>query len=156
MHISLARLKAVSHRFDYDVVYLPKSTDYTPKAGGTVRSNVNASLVLDAREGSDADTDVDINGNGIKDETDNPSEDKSLVFTFPRQLILATPPAEGLNLLVYILPPLAFLAGAYVLWRATRSWRREAVEVVVDETISDDPYMARIEEELQRRERGGS
>jgi cytochrome c-type biogenesis protein CcmH len=68
--------------------------------------------------------------------------------------VLATPPAEGLNLLVYILPPLAFLAGAVVLWRTVRTWRAEAPEPTTKPMAMDDPYMTRIEEELQRRERG--
>jgi cytochrome c-type biogenesis protein CcmH len=70
--------------------------------------------------------------------------------------VLATPPAEGLNWLVYILPPLAFLAGAVVLWRAVKTWRIEGQETVVEALASDDPYIARLEEELQRRERGES
>jgi cytochrome c-type biogenesis protein CcmH len=71
--------------------------------------------------------------------------------------VLATPPAEGLNWLVYILPPLAFLAGAIVLWRTVRNWRsEESPPVIVKGTSSDDPYVARIEEELRRRERGGA
>jgi cytochrome c-type biogenesis protein CcmH len=68
--------------------------------------------------------------------------------------VLATPPAEGLNWLVYILPPMAFLTGAVVLWRAVKTWRTEEPEAVVEPLKGDDPYMARIEEELQRRERG--
>jgi cytochrome c-type biogenesis protein CcmH len=70
--------------------------------------------------------------------------------------VLATPPAEGLNWLVYILPPLAFLAGAVVLWRAVKNWRTEGQETAVEALASDDPYIARLEEELQRRERGES
>ena len=70
--------------------------------------------------------------------------------------VLATPPAEGLNWLVYILPPLAFLAGALVLWRAVKTWRTDGQETVVEDLASDDPYIARLEEELQRRERGES
>jgi cytochrome c-type biogenesis protein CcmH len=68
--------------------------------------------------------------------------------------VLATPPAEGLNWLVYILPPMAFLAGAVVLWRAVKTWRTDEPEGVIEALTSDDPYLARIEEELQRRERG--
>ncbi len=70
--------------------------------------------------------------------------------------VLATPPAEGLNWLVYVLPPIAFLAGAFVLWRAARTWRAAAPESAVDVEVGDDPYLARIEEELQRREKGGA
>lgn len=66
--------------------------------------------------------------------------------------VLATPPARGLNWLVYILPPAAFLAGAYVLYRAFRSWGKpiEAAGSAVPDA-SDDPYVARLEEELRRR-----
>ena len=35
--------------------------------------------------------------------------------------VLATPPARGLNLLIYILPPLAILAGGIVLYRVFRN-----------------------------------
>lgn len=68
--------------------------------------------------------------------------------------VLATPPAQGLNWLVYILPPVAFLAGGIVLWRAVRSWRTEKPVSVEEMVASDDPYIARIEEELQRRAGG--
>jgi cytochrome c-type biogenesis protein CcmH len=40
--------------------------------------------------------------------------------------VLATPPARGLNWLVYVLPPAAFLGGAILLFRVLRSWRRAA------------------------------
>lgn len=68
--------------------------------------------------------------------------------------VLASPPAQGLNWLVYILPPLAFLGGAVVLFRAIRSWRSEKPEIAQELITSNDPYIARIEEELERRERG--
>ena len=67
--------------------------------------------------------------------------------------VLATPPAEGLNWLVYILPPVAFLAGAFLLFRALRSWRQAAVSapaVPVAPAASDDPYVRRLEDELRR------
>ncbi len=66
--------------------------------------------------------------------------------------VLATPPARGLNWLVYVLPPAAFLAGAYILFRAFRSWGKP-VEVPhpAGSESSDDPYVARLEEELRRR-----
>jgi len=66
--------------------------------------------------------------------------------------VLATPPATGLNWLVYLLPPIAFLAGAFILFRAIRSWRRPAARAtppVVN--AGSDPYVARVEEELRRR-----
>ena len=66
--------------------------------------------------------------------------------------VLATPPARGLNWLVYVLPPVAFLAGAYILYRAFRSWGRpiEATGSAPPDS-SDDPYVAKLEEELRRR-----
>jgi cytochrome c-type biogenesis protein CcmH len=71
--------------------------------------------------------------------------------------VLATPPAgEGLNWMVYVLPPLAFLTGAVMLWRVFRTWRVELPETTPTTMTGDDPYMTRIEEELRRRERGGA
>jgi cytochrome c-type biogenesis protein CcmH len=67
--------------------------------------------------------------------------------------VLATPPAEGLNWLVYILPPLALLAGAFVLVRAVRTWKTETEPAPVERDAAEqDPYMARLEEELRRRD----
>jgi cytochrome c-type biogenesis protein CcmH len=68
--------------------------------------------------------------------------------------VLATPPAEGLNWLVYVLPPLAFLGGAVVLWRTVQAWRKEETEPLPELDVSSDPYMARLEEELRRRDQG--
>ena len=70
--------------------------------------------------------------------------------------VLAEPPAEGLNWLVYIVPPAAFLGGVYVLYRGFRTWRKLASEDQLDEQIeaeipADDPYMARLEDELRKR-----
>ena len=39
--------------------------------------------------------------------------------------VLASPPARGINWLVYIIPPLTFIAGAVILYRAFRSWKVE-------------------------------
>ena len=67
--------------------------------------------------------------------------------------VLATPPAEGLNWLVYLLPPVAFLAGAFLLFRALRSWRRAAAAAPAAPAAtaaSEDPYVRRLEDELRR------
>jgi cytochrome c-type biogenesis protein CcmH len=86
--------------------------------------------------------------------------------------VLAAPPARGLNWLVYVLPPLAILAGAYILFRVFKEWKQPAPGPVVvnpaaagdagealaahDGSIgppgptSDDPYVARLEEELKK------
>jgi len=65
--------------------------------------------------------------------------------------VLATPPATGLNWLVYVLPPAAFLIGAALLFRALRSWRRAATASTPAAPLaSDDPYIRRLEDELRR------
>ena len=68
--------------------------------------------------------------------------------------VLASPPATGLNWLVYVLPPIAFLVGGFILFQAVRSWRRPADASVEAQSVLppvDDPYLERLEEELQRR-----
>jgi len=72
--------------------------------------------------------------------------------------VLATPPASGLNWLVYVVPPIAFLVGAFILYRGIQSWRQiesdeEDPQEIVDTPVADDDYMARLEEELRRSER---
>jgi cytochrome c-type biogenesis protein CcmH len=68
--------------------------------------------------------------------------------------VLATPPARGLNWLVYILPPAVFVVGAYVLLRAVRGWRKPHVmEEPLSSAAPEDPYIARLEEELQKRDK---
>jgi len=68
--------------------------------------------------------------------------------------VLAEPPPRGLNWLIYIMPPLAFLAGAYILFRAFKSWTAPASEPVVKDADSEadksDPYLDRLEEELRK------
>jgi len=71
--------------------------------------------------------------------------------------VLSEPPAVGFNWLIYIVPPLAFLAGVFLLFQAFRYWRRQRKEqpVVADSGSGqalDDTYMARLEEELRKRE----
>lgn len=67
--------------------------------------------------------------------------------------VLASPPATGLNWLVYIIPPLVIIAGAYILYRALLSWRQAPAQLPEQnqpEDEADDEYVARIEEELRR------
>ena len=66
--------------------------------------------------------------------------------------VLAEPPREGLNWMVYILPPVFILAGAFLVYRAITS--RKPVEAGAVGTAipsSDDPYLKRLEEELKKR-----
>lgn len=68
--------------------------------------------------------------------------------------VLAVPPARGLNWLFYVLPPLAILAGGYILFRVIRSWRQASpqdADLGLAEESMDDEYVARIEDELRRR-----
>jgi cytochrome c-type biogenesis protein CcmH len=67
--------------------------------------------------------------------------------------VLAAPPAQGLNLLIYILPVVSFVIAVYILLRAFYSWRK--VETPAESATpnkSDDPYIARLEEELRKRD----
>ena len=66
--------------------------------------------------------------------------------------VLAAPPARGLSLLVYLLPPLAFAVGAYIVYRAVRTWRRAARPIASQPPAAEDDYTRRIEDELRRRE----
>jgi cytochrome c-type biogenesis protein CcmH len=68
--------------------------------------------------------------------------------------VLAAPPARGLNWLVYIVPPAAILAGAFILYRAMRAWKISppaATDQPDTPQASSDEYIARLEEELRRR-----
>ncbi len=70
--------------------------------------------------------------------------------------VLATPPAVGINWLVYILPPVIILAGAFILYRAMRSWQqlarsRDSTAPPAASEPQSDEYVARLEEELRKR-----
>jgi cytochrome c-type biogenesis protein CcmH len=67
--------------------------------------------------------------------------------------VLATPPARGLNWLVYLVPPLVIAAGVYILYRALRAWRRPAPQAMPDGSAPEvqDEYILRMEEELRKR-----
>jgi cytochrome c-type biogenesis protein CcmH len=63
--------------------------------------------------------------------------------------VLARPPARGLNLVVYVVPPLALLVGGLLLYRYLHA-RRPAPVPVVDPPPASD-YQARLEKELNDR-----
>ncbi len=77
--------------------------------------------------------------------------------------VLAEPPRKGLNWLVYVLPAVFFLAGVAILWNVLRGVQRKnrplaqaatapaAPSSNGNGTHSEDPYMARLEEELKNR-----
>jgi cytochrome c-type biogenesis protein CcmH len=71
--------------------------------------------------------------------------------------VLAAPPARGLNWLVYVIPPIAILAGVFILYSAIRAWRQplpaasapSGVESQAEAPLNDE-YTKRIEEELRK------
>lgn len=71
--------------------------------------------------------------------------------------VLAAPPARGLNWLVYIIPPLAILAGLFVLYRAFKSWKSSTPQTTGSTSSAEpapgqDEYASRMEEELKKLE----
>ncbi len=70
--------------------------------------------------------------------------------------VLAEPPRQGLNLLVYVVPPIAFLAGVYILYKGVRSWQQidsESADAEITSPAIENPpddYVAQLEEELRR------
>ena len=69
--------------------------------------------------------------------------------------VLSEPPRQGLNWLVYIVPPALMLVGVYVLFRAYQSMRKPAaVELEENEpsTPETDDYLSKVEEELKKRQ----
>lgn len=68
--------------------------------------------------------------------------------------VLASPPPRGLNWLVYILPPAAIIAGAFILFRTLRTWKKPVPELdpkLADSLQESDDYVARLEQELRQR-----
>jgi cytochrome c-type biogenesis protein CcmH len=72
--------------------------------------------------------------------------------------VLAEPPRQGLNWLVYLLPPALILAGAVILFRSLREWTRPKTLPAAANAGKDPPasskdeYVARLEEELKKRD----
>jgi cytochrome c-type biogenesis protein CcmH len=84
--------------------------------------------------------------------------------------VLSEPPRTGINWLVYVVPPVAFFTGVYLLFRAFKAWKRMARESelgtktvklstpgsAIETTRETNPaiedvYSARFEEELRKR-----
>ena len=70
--------------------------------------------------------------------------------------VLAEPPRAGLNWLVYVLPPVIILTGAFLLFRALRSWTQppsssKAEATGMQAAQQSDEYVARLEDELKKR-----
>ncbi|MEN4011308.1 MAG: cytochrome c-type biogenesis protein CcmH [Bellilinea sp.] len=76
--------------------------------------------------------------------------------------VLDVPPLRGLNWLVFVLPPLFFIIGIWVVYRVMRSMNRNRQAALVNVqpdssggVPSADPYLAQVEEELKRRQEKG-
>lgn len=69
--------------------------------------------------------------------------------------VLDTPPMQGLNLLVYILPGVMLLGGAFLVVRVLRSGRNPAAPAAGQPLpvppAADEPYVQQMEEELKKR-----
>jgi cytochrome c-type biogenesis protein CcmH len=78
--------------------------------------------------------------------------------------VLGAPPVKGINWLVYLIPPLAILAGGFILYKALRTWKPSesqdlpaASPASTDETNQTDgqlseAYIKRLEDELRKRD----
>ena len=64
--------------------------------------------------------------------------------------VLAAPPARGFNWLVYLMPPLGFIAGLFLIYKAFITYRRPAQkpEAPTDHLVENDPYIQQLEDEL--------
>lgn len=68
--------------------------------------------------------------------------------------VLAQPSTRGLNILVWVLPPIGVLVGAIVLWRVLRQMVRPAAPAAPGAEAppaAADEYTARLEAELKER-----
>jgi len=69
--------------------------------------------------------------------------------------VLAEPPPRGLNWLVYILPPVFFGIGVIIVWRVLYSMKAKKPQIYnskLPQPDNNDPYLARLEEELKKNE----
>ncbi|HEX9090912.1 MAG TPA: cytochrome c-type biogenesis protein CcmH [Anaerolineales bacterium] len=73
--------------------------------------------------------------------------------------VLGAPPPRGINLLVYLVPVVAVVAGAYVLFRVYRSWKRPTPlppspptdgATPPTQAATEDEYIHRLEEEVRK------
>lgn len=71
--------------------------------------------------------------------------------------VLSRPPKRGLNWVIYAVPGLAFIVGAYVLYRGFKNWQSpigEKPETGDDQDVQTevkDDYVSRLEDELKKR-----
>ena len=89
-------------------------------------------------------------------ENKTPDEIKQYFVDHYGARVLAEPPQTGLNWLMYVVPPVAFLFGAFLLFQAFRAWKRLPKEPASGEAggpapAQKDEYVSRLEEELRKR-----
>lgn len=74
--------------------------------------------------------------------------------------VLGTPPAKGINWLVYVVPPLVIIVGLFILFRAFRSWQRPAGQASLpspepappsEQPGSQDEYIKQLEDQVRKR-----
>jgi len=64
--------------------------------------------------------------------------------------VLAQPPARGLNLLVYILPPIFFIGGIFVVYSNLKKIKKSSEKIIEETKIeNDDQYLNEIEKALK-------
>jgi cytochrome c-type biogenesis protein CcmH len=67
--------------------------------------------------------------------------------------VVGVPPAQGLNWLIYLIPPVAVVAGAFVLYKAFRTEKKPADQPATEAVVPppDNEYVSLLEEELKKR-----
>jgi len=68
--------------------------------------------------------------------------------------VLAQPPARGLNLLVYIIPPLFFIGGIFVVYSNLKKIKKSSEKIIQETKIEkEDQYLNEIEKALKELEK---
>jgi cytochrome c-type biogenesis protein CcmH len=64
--------------------------------------------------------------------------------------VLATPPARGFNILIFIIPAIGILAGIFILIKAFKSFQKfeDTEEVFLSENQLEDKYINQLEKEI--------
>jgi cytochrome c-type biogenesis protein CcmH len=87
-----------------------------------------------------------------------PNEIKEYFVDHYGARVLSEPPRSGVIWLIYVIPPLAILIGAFLLFWAFRTWikipKRPKAEVdfAAPDPAGKNEYASRFEEELRKRE----
>lgn len=63
--------------------------------------------------------------------------------------VLAEPPRTGLNWLVYVLPPLFFIVGIYIVYRNLKNIKSRNAVAQPEKILENDPYLEEIETALK-------